>query len=110
MAKKKTEDFEVDMMTTEVNDEEKKEVINASEELHEETPIEEVPTTEPEAVEQPTKKKRASKKKAAEPAAEVPEEPDLSRVEEKAQKKKKEECTQGRFHSYHRGRWSRAYR
>jgi len=89
MAKKKTEDFEVDMMTTEVNDEEKKEVINASEELHEETPIEEVPTTEPEAVEQPTKKKRASKKKAAEPAAEVPEEPDLSRVEEKAQKKKK---------------------
>ena len=26
MAKKKTEDFEVDMMTTEVNDEEKKEV------------------------------------------------------------------------------------
>jgi len=89
MAKKKTEDFEVDMMTTEVNDEEKKEVINASEELHEETPIEEVPTTEPEAVEQPTKKKRASKKRAAEPAAEVPEEPDLSRVEEKAQKKKK---------------------
>ena len=89
MAKKKTEDFEVDMMTTEDKDEEKKEVINASEELHEETPIEEVPTTEPEAVEQPTKKKRASKKKAAEPAAEVPEEPDLSRVEEKAQKKKK---------------------
>ena len=89
MAKKKTEDFEVDMMTTEVNDEEKKEVINASEELHEETPIEEVPTTEPEAVEQPTKKKRASKKRAAEPAAEVPEEPDLSRVEEKAPKTKK---------------------
>ena len=29
MAKKKTEDFEVDMMTTEVNDEEKKEVANA---------------------------------------------------------------------------------
>ena len=36
MAKKKTEDFEVDMMTTEVNDETKKEVLNASEELYEE--------------------------------------------------------------------------
>ena len=45
MAKKKTEDFEVDMMTTEVNDEEKKEVANASEELHEEKTIEEGSTS-----------------------------------------------------------------
>ena len=60
MAKKKTEDFEVDMMT-EVNGEEKKEVLNASEELHEETTVEEGTATAPDAVEPPSKKKRNTK-------------------------------------------------
>lgn len=82
MAKKKTEDFEVDMMTTEVNDETKKEVLNASEELYEETPIEETPATDSEAVESPPKKKRTRKKKTEEPADEVPEEPDVQEVSE----------------------------
>lgn len=89
MAKKKNEDFEVNMIATEANDEEKKEVINASEELHEETQIEETPATEPETVEQPPKKKRASKKKAAESTDEVPEEPDVPIVDEVSPKSKK---------------------
>ena len=82
MAKKKTEDFEVDMMTTEANDEEKKEVANASEELHEEKTIEEALATEPEAVEPPPKKKRTAKKNAKKPTDEVPEEPSVQEVVE----------------------------
>ena len=89
MAKKKTEDFEVDMMTTEVNDETKKEVLNASEELHEEISIEEATAIEQEAVEQPPKKKRTSTKKAAEPTAEVPAESDVPFVEEAKPKSKR---------------------
>lgn len=82
MTKKKTEDFEVAMNATEVNDEEKKEVLNASEELHEETPIEDAPATEQESVEPPPKKKRSSKKKTEEPTAEMSEEPDVQEVAE----------------------------
>lgn len=82
MTKKKTEDFEVAMNATEVNDEEKKEVINASEELHEKAKIEDAPTTELAAVEPPPKKKRTAKKKAAEPTAEISKEPDVSEVEQ----------------------------
>ena len=82
MTKKKTEDFEVDMIATEANDEEKKEVINASEELHEETTVEEGYATAPDAVEPPKKKKRTTKKKAEKPTAEMPEEPDVPKVEE----------------------------
>ena len=82
MTKKKTEDLEVAMNVTEANDEEKKEVINASEEHHEEKTIEEVPATEQEAVEPTPKKKRTSKKNAAEPAVEVPEEPDVQDITE----------------------------
>ena len=82
MTKKKTEDFEVAMNVTEVNDEQKKEVLNASEELYEEIPIEEAPATDSEAVEPPPKKKRTRKKKTEEPADEVPEEPDVQEVTE----------------------------
>ena len=82
MTKKKTEDFEVAIDVTEVNDEEKKEVLNASEELHEETPVEETPATEQEAVEPLPKKKRSSKKKTEEPTAEISEEPDVQEVAE----------------------------
>ncbi len=89
MTKKKTEDFEVDMIATEANDEEKKEVTDASEELREETPIEEAPATEPEAVEPPPKKMRTSKKKAAEPTDEVAEESDVPIVNEISPKSKK---------------------
>ena len=93
MTKKKTEDFEVDMNATEVNDEEKKEVLNASEVLHEETPTEDAPATESEAVEPPLKKKRATKKKAAQPTAEMPEEPDVPAVEEKESKPKRSKAS-----------------
>ena len=89
MTKKKTEDFEVDMIATESNDEEKKEVLDASEELYEKNPIEEAPATEQEAVEPPPKKKRTSKKKAAEPTDEVPEESDVPIVDEISPKSKK---------------------
>lgn len=82
MTKKKTEDFEVAIDVTEVNDEEKKEVLNASEELHEETPVEEATATAQEAVEPPPKKKRSSKKKTEEPTAEMSEEPDVQEVAE----------------------------
>jgi len=82
MTKKKTEDFEVAMNVTEVNDEEKKEVLNASEKFHEETPIEDDPATDQEAVVSPPKKKRSSKKKAAESAIKSTEESDASEVEE----------------------------
>ncbi len=93
MTKKKTEDFEVDMNATEVNDEEKKEVLNASEVLHEETPTEDAPATKSEAVEPPLKKKRATKKKAAQPTAEMPEEPDVPAVEEKESKPKRSKAS-----------------
>ena len=82
MTKKKTEDFEVAIDVTEVNDEEKKEVLNALEELHEETPVEEATATAQEAVEPPPKKKRSSKKKTEEPTAEMSEEPDVQEVAE----------------------------
>lgn len=89
MAKKKTEDLEVTMNVTEVNDEEKKEVINASEELHEETAIDEVHATESEAVDQKPKKKRVSKKKAENSTVEVSEEPDVPSVEKPTTKTKR---------------------
>lgn len=81
MTKKKTEDFEVAINVTETNDEERKEIKDASEELREETAIEAAPAIEPEAVESPPKKKRSTKKKATEQAAEVPEEPNISIAE-----------------------------
>ncbi len=89
MTKKKTEDFEVAMNVTEVNDKEKKEVLNASEELHEETTIEESTTTASNAVEPPPKKKRTTKKKAAEPTAEISEESHVSEVEQVSPKPKR---------------------
>lgn len=94
MTKKKTEDFEVAMNVTEVNDEEKKEVLNASEELHKEPPIEEGAATAPDAVEPTPKKKRSTKKKTTESTAEVSEEPDVPTVEEtlpKTRRKKTKE-------------------
>lgn len=93
MTKKKTDDFEVAMNVTEANDEEKKEVIHASEELHEETPIEEAPAAEQETVEETPKKKRTSKKKATEQAAEVPEELDVPKVEEVSPKTKSKKAS-----------------
>ena len=89
MTKKKTEDFEVALNVTEVNDEQKKEVLNASEELHEETTVKEGTATAPDAVEPPPKKKRNTKKKAAEPTAEISEESNLSKVEQVSPKPKR---------------------
>ena len=88
MTKKKTDEFEVDMNVSEANNEEKKEVINAAEELYDETSIEKATTTELITVEHPSNKKRTSKKKAAEPTDEVLEAPDVQTVEDPSKPKK----------------------
>ena len=88
MTKKKTDEFEVDMNVSEANNEEKKEVINAAEELYDETSIEKATITELITVEHPSKKKRTSKKKADEPTDEVLEAPDVQTVEDPSKPKK----------------------
>ena len=80
MTKKKTEDLEVAMNATEVNDEELEDNADVSDTVPEEN-LEEVPAPAEDIAESPPKKKRTSKKKATEPADEVPEESDVPAVE-----------------------------
>lgn len=90
MTKKKTDDLEVAMNATEMNDEEMEDVADdVSESISDEKPIEEVPAPAENVAEPPPKKKRASKKKAAEPPIEVSEESDVPIVEEASPKSKK---------------------
>ncbi len=90
MTKKKTDDLEVAMNATEMNDEEMEDVADdVSESISDEKTIEEVPAPAEDVAEPPPKKKRASKKKAAEPPIEVPEESDVPIVEEASPKSKK---------------------
>lgn len=88
MAKKKTEDFEVDMNATEVNDEELEDAADVSETVPEEI-TEEVPAPTEKVAEPTPKKRRASKKKATEPPTEVSEEPAPPVVEEAPPKLKR---------------------
>lgn len=81
MTKKKTDEFEVAMNATEVNDEELEDVADVSETIPEEIP-EEVFAPAEDVAEPTPKKKRTSKKKAAESTAEMPEEPDVQEVAE----------------------------
>ena len=80
MTKKKTEDLEVAMNATEVNDEELEDVADVSDTVPEEN-LEEVPASAEDIEEQPPKKKRARKKKTEEPSIESFEEPDVPTVE-----------------------------
>lgn len=80
MTKKKTEDLEVAMNATEVNDEELEDVADVSDTVPEEN-LEEVPAPAEDIEEQPPKKKRARKKKTEEPSIESFEEPDVPTVE-----------------------------
>lgn len=90
MTKKKTDDLEVAMNATEMNDEEMEDVADdASESISDEKPIEEVPAPAEDVAEPPPKKKRVSKKKAAKPPIEVSEESDVPIVEEASPKSKK---------------------
>ena len=90
MTKKKTDEFEVAMNATVDTDEEKEDVTDA---ILEELSKKEVPVSAEDAPEPAPKKKRASKKKAEEPPIEVPEEPDLPMIEEKAAPKKTKRVT-----------------
>ncbi len=90
MTKKKTEDFEVAMNAAEVTDEEMEDVADVvSETFPEENSIEEVPAPTEDIAEPPPKKKRTRKKKTEESTDEVPEEPDVPKVEEEAPKQKR---------------------
>ncbi len=90
MTKKKTEDFEVAMNATEVNDEEKEDVADdVSETVSTEIPLEEVPAPAEVVAEPPPKKKRTRKKKAEEPPIEGSEEPDVPKVEEASSENKR---------------------
>ena len=80
MTKKKTEDLEVAMNATEVNDEELEDVADVSDTVPEEN-LEEVPAPTEDIEEQPPKKKRTRKKKTEEPPSESSEEPDVPTVE-----------------------------
>ena len=88
MAKKKTDDFEVAMNATEVNDEELEDAADVSETVPEEI-TEEVPAPTEKVAEPTPKKRRASKKKATEPPAEVSEEHAPPVVEEAPPKLKR---------------------
>lgn len=80
MTKKKTEDLEVAMNATEVNDEELEDVADVSDTVPEEN-LEEVSTPAEDIEEQPPKKKRTRKKKTEEPSIESFKEPDVPTVE-----------------------------
>lgn len=80
MTKKKTEDLEVAMNATEVNDEELEDVADVSDTVPEEN-LEEVSAPAEDIEEQPPKKKRTRKKKTEEPSIESFEEPDVPTVE-----------------------------
>lgn len=94
MTKKKTDEFEVAMDAAVENNEEMEDVADdVSDAILEELSMEEVSAPTEEAAEPAPKKKRTSKKKAEEPTVEMPEEPDVQKVEQKATPKKAKRIT-----------------